>query len=258
MKGSWRVGTAVASLVLLATGCTVNRDIMFKTPVDYAFDQLPDSVPPTFEIQPNDNLQFRLFANGGFRMIDFVSDEGANAMTVQRMTFTYVVEHDGMVKLPIIGRVPISGLTLRQAEMMLEDKYSASYKDPFVQLQVSNRRVVVFNGGGGTAKVIPIENNNPTLLEVIGMAGGLDSRGNAHKVKVFRRKDGEKGRYVYQFDLSDIDGLPYGDMIMQGDDVVYVQPNADIAREVLQDLTPVISLLTSVVLVIGIVNGLSR
>ena len=37
-------------------------------------------------------------------------------------------------------------------------------------------------------------------------------------------------RLVYQFDLSDIDGLKYADMVMQGDDVVYVQPNPDIAR----------------------------
>lgn len=248
----------MAAFVLLATGCTVNRDIMFKTPVDYAFDTVPDSTSPTFRIQPNDNLQFRLFANKGFKMIDFVSDDGANSRLIQRMTFTYVVEYDGSVKLPILGYVPLAGLTLREAELRLEELYTPSYKDPFVQLQVSNRRVVVFTGGGGTAKVIPIENNNPTLLEVIGLAGGLDNRGNAHKVKVFRRKGDGKGRFVYQFDLSDIEGLPSADMIMQGDDVVYVQPNADIAREVLQDLTPVISLLTSVVLVIGIVNGLSR
>jgi hypothetical protein len=42
---------------------------------------------------------------------------------------------------------------------------------------------------------------------------------------------------------------------MQGDDVIYVQPNPELAREFLQDLTPIITLLTSVVLVIGIVRG---
>jgi hypothetical protein len=45
---------------------------------------------------------------------------------------------------------------------------------------------------------------------------------------------------------------------MQGDDVLYVQPNPEIAREALQDLTPIITLLTSVVLVIGVIRGFSR
>jgi polysaccharide export outer membrane protein len=235
----------------------VNRNIMFKTPVGYEYDQMPDSNPAYFRIQANDNLQFRLFANGGFKMIDIVSEDGGDARTLQRLTFIYPVEFDGKVKLPMIGHTEVVGLTLREAELKLESEYSKFYKDPFVQLQVANRRVVVFNGGGGTARVVPIENNNATLLEVIGLAGGLDDRANAHKVKVFRRVTGGTGRFVYEFDLTDIDGLKYADMVMQGDDVVYVQPNAEIAREVLQDLGPLISLLTSVILVVGIVNSVN-
>jgi len=255
MKGSsWKFGSI--GLLLLGTGCTVNKNIMFRTPTDYVFDQLPDSSSTTFEIQPNDNLQFRLFANGGFKMIDLVSSEAGDARAVQRMTFTYPVEYDGQVKLPIIGRTQIGGLTLRQAELMLEEKYVEFYKEPFVQLAVMNRRVVVFNGGGGTAKVVPMENNNATLLEVLGLAGGMDDRGNAHKVKVFRKTQ-TGGRLVFEFDLSDIDGLKYADMVMQGDDVVYVQPNPEIARELLQDIAPVIGLLTSVILVLGVVNSLN-
>ena len=83
------------------------------------------------------------------------------------------------------------------------------------------------------------------------MAGGLSSRGNAHKVKVFRyAADGT--RLVYQFDLSVIEGLKYADMVMQGDDVVYVQPNPEIARGIVSDLAPYITLLTTIVLVVSL------
>jgi hypothetical protein len=44
-------------------------------------------------------------------------------------------------------------------------------------------------------------------------------------------------------------------MVMQGDDVVYVQPNPDLAREALQDITPIVGLLTSIALIIGIFRG---
>ncbi len=246
----------LAVVVLLGGGCTINRDIMFKTPLGYAFDTVPDTVDLAFKIQANDYLQFRLFANDGFKMIDMVSmGTGAdNARNMQRLQFNYLVETDGNVKLPLLGRVELAGMTLREAETWLEQRYTEFYNRPFVQLSVTNRRVVVFPGGGGDAVVVPLENANTTLLEVMASARGVAKRGNAHKVKVFRRNP-QGGREVYQFDLSDIDGLKYADMVMFSDDVVYVEPNPELVRELLADLTPVVALLTSVVLVISIVRG---
>ncbi len=245
-------------LLLLAgvfTGCTINRDIMFKTPTDLVYDQMPDTTTRELVIHANDVLQFRLFANDGFKMIDLVSEgAGREAMFMNRMIFNYLVEFDGLVKLPLLGRVPLGGKTIRQAELELEEKYAKYYNKPFAQLLVVNRRVVVFPGGGGDARIIQLDNNNTTLLEVLGMAGGVSRRGDARKVKLFRL-DATGKRQVYQFDLSKIDGLRYADIVMHGDDVVYVQPNPELARELLTDLTPIITLLTSIVLVIGIVQG---
>ncbi|MBL8010453.1 MAG: polysaccharide biosynthesis/export family protein [Flavobacteriales bacterium] len=246
----------LAMVVLMGGGCTINRDIMFKTPLGYQFDSVPDTVDLAFKIQPNDYLQFRLFANDGFKMIDMVSiGTGAdNARNMQRLQFNYLVEPDGNVKLPLLGRVTLSGKTLREAETWLEQRYMEFYNRPFVQLSVTNRRVVVFPGGGGDAVVVPLENANTTLLEVLASARGVAKRGNAHKVKVFRR-DPAGGRQVFQFDLTDIEGLKHADMVMFSDDVVYVEPNPELVREVLADITPIITLLTSVVLVIGIIRG---
>ena len=244
------------ALVALMSGCTINKDIMFKTPTDYQFNAMPDSLDPQFRIQANDYLEFRLFANDGFKMIDIVSEEGANSRNVQRMTFRYLVEWDGMVKMPLIDRQPLAGMTVREAELFLEGIYVRYYNRPFVQLQVTNRRVVVFPGGGGDAKVINLDNNSTTLLEVIAQAGGVAKRGNASHVKLFRK--GQRGRQVFEFDLSDIEGLKYADLVMQGDDVVYIQPNPELARELLNDLTPLITLLTTTLLVVGIVNSLNK
>jgi polysaccharide biosynthesis/export protein len=244
-------------LSAILSGCTINSDIMFKTPNDYQFETFPDTVATNlFKIQPNDMLEFRLFANDGYKMIDMVSESaGRDLMMINRMTFTYFVEFDGLVKLPLLGRVPIAGLTTREAELLLEERYVEFYNRPFVQLQVMNRRVVVFTGQAGMSRTIPLDNNNTTLMEVLANAGGLSRRGKAKKVKLFRL-DAQGGRKVYQFDLSTIDGLRHADIVMEGDDIVYVQPNAEIAREVLTDLNPIIALLTTVLLVIGIAQGL--
>lgn len=251
-----RPATYILLIAMVLTGCTINRDIMFRTSTDYQFDQITDSVKANLKLQRNDMIQFRLFANDGFKMIDLVSDGGAReASFLQRTMFNYYLDADGFVKLPLLGPVQLSGLSLREAETQLETKYTAFYNRPFVQLTVSNRRVVVFPGGGGDAKVVELENNNTTLLEVLGLAGGLNPRGNARKVKLFRYDPTGK-RLVFQFDLSDISGLKYADMVMQGDDVVYVQPNPELAKEAIADLAPVITLLSSILLFLAVTRNI--
>lgn len=246
-----RWGPALA-LVLFISGCTINRDIMFKTPRDHEFDTFVDSSARQIKIQPNDVIQFRLFANDGFKLIDLVTEgAGREVMWMNRMVATYLVEHDGMAKLPLLNRVPVAGMTMREAELDLEARYERYYNRPFVQMQIVNRRVVVFPGGGGDARIVPLENNATTLLEVLAMAGGVSARGDARRVKLFRL-DNDGRRKVYQFDMSDIDGVRYADIVMQGDDVLYVQPNPELARGALRDLTPIVTLLTTVLLAISV------
>lgn len=245
-----------ALVIVMMPSCTINKDIMLKTPKDYEFSPKPDTVDPQFKVQPNDFLTFRLFSNDGFKIVDIVSS-GQNTRgggVGDRLNVTYLVEHDGYTKLPILGRVKLGGLTVRQAELYLEEKYVEFYNKPFVQLNVINRRVTIFPGDGGLAKVIPLQNNNTTILEVFGAAGGIPKRGNASKVKLIRRNP-EGGRDVYFFDISVIEGLEWGDMVAQADDIIYIEPNPEIARELLYDLTPIITLLTTTVLVIGLIKS---
>lgn len=241
----------LALAMLMLSGCLINRNIMFKTPHDYKFDTVADTLERQFKIQPDDILSFRMFSNDGFKMIDLVNENQTSLSTANRIQFAYNVDPDGDTKLPVIGTVHVAGMTVREAELSLEKQYAVYYQKPFVLLTVSNRRVVVFPGGGGDAKIIALDKNNTTLMEVLAGAGGLAARGDAHRVKLFRRgTDG--GRKVFQFDLSDIDNLKYADLVMQADDVVYVQPKAEIARGLLQEITPLITLLTTTILVLGI------
>lgn len=246
-------------MLLLVIGglssCTVNKDIMFKTPVDYSFDELPATDSVVYAISPDDRITFSLFTNNGYKLIDVVGQQngagaGANAQAaVRQFGLSYLVEQNGMVKLPTLGRVHLAGLTTIEAEAKLEDLYAQYYKDPFVQLSVSNNRVIVSTGAGGTAQVVPIV-DNMTVVEVLARAGGIADRGNASKIKLIRNNGAKKD--VYELDLSTIEGIYEGDIIVQADDIIYVEPNPEIAREVLRDITPILSLVTSMVAIVAI------
>jgi polysaccharide biosynthesis/export protein len=236
-------------------GCFINANLMLKTDKNFIYDTIPESPSTEYRISPNDIINFRLYANDGFMLIDVASGiDNANRMQMNRNYLNYLVETDGTVRLPIIGKIPISGYTVREAEFYLEEKYNEFYVKPFVQVQVVNKRVIVFPGNGSDAKVITLENNNTTLMEVIAMAGGITERGRAAKIKVIRKVDGV--RKVYLVDLSTIDGLKYVDMIVQANDYIYVEPVPEVGKELVRDIAPIVSLLTSAILVYSVIMRL--
>lgn len=247
-------------LLLILGGCGVNSDIMLRTDQDYDFDEPPteEEAELEYKISPNDIIQFRLFANDGFQLIDITSGTGeqggGGGRLNQRNMVNYRVDHQGKVKLPILGWVDVQGYTIREAELMLEEKYSEYYNKPFVMMKVTNRRVIVFPGSGGDAQVITLTNNNVTVIEALALAGGISERGKAKQIKLIRRSD-EEERKIFLMDLSTIQGMDQAEMVVQANDIIYVEPTSQMAREVLREVAPIVSLLSSAVFVYSTVVG---
>lgn len=234
---------SILGIALLLTACApLNPSIMFKTEKGYKYDLPSDTNELEYKIAPNDVISFRLFTNNGFKLIDISNENNAQFQNIIN-GLTYLVEFDGQVNLPIIGRVPVSGLTLREAEFFLEEKYADIYIDPFVLLNISNRRVTIFPGNGGNGRVITLQNNNVTLLEALALAGGIRETGRANRVKLIR---GDLNNpEVYLIDLSTIEGLKDADIILQANDIIYVEPVGVTRRQVISEIAPILSLLTS-------------
>ena len=223
---------------------------MLRTGHNYTYTEIPAKPNYEYKLANNDVLQFRIFSNNGFKLID-LTNFNTSVGGFGRVTLDYLIEFDGTVKLPIVGRVKVVGQTIREAELQLEKIYSEHYNKPFVMLEVSNRRVIIFPGTGGAAKVINLENNNTTLLEALALAGGI-STGKAHRIKLIRGDP--KNPEVYLIDLSTIEGMKNSDMVIQANDIIYVEPVLQVTRTILRELSPVISLLTSFILVWSIIK----
>ncbi len=238
---------ALAGIMIL-TGCNFNSSIMLKTQKGYKYAIPPETVKSAeYKISANDRIDFRIFTNDGFKLIDLTSlnESGgsANAVNRARLSQEFLVEHDGVMKLPILGRLDINGMTVREAERFLEDKYSEFYIKPFILMSVINRRVIVFPGQHGNARVIPLNNNNTTLIEALALSGGIDRIGKANKIKLIRGNlDNPE---VYLIDLSTISGMKQADLVLQANDIIYVEPRLRITQGLISELVPIISLITS-------------
>ncbi len=245
---------------LLLSGCTINKDIMFQTPSDFPFDDLSAVQASDYRIAPNDFLDFRLFSNGGQRLLLITAGtqqnaQAGNMMMNQRGQETqYWVRPNGMVELPEIGDIELAGLTIQEAQDALEAAYSSLYLDPYAMLSVTNNRVMVFPGASGAARVITIQNLNTSVLEALALAGGISPRGNAEVVKLIRMEGDQ--RRVYEMNLSTIDGLADAATTVQAGDIVYVEPVPEIASEITRDVAPYLSLISSFSLVFAVLNNL--
>ncbi|MBA3683180.1 MAG: polysaccharide biosynthesis/export family protein [Bacteroidetes bacterium] len=221
---------------------------MLKTPKDYTYDKLIDSLSRVdYKIAANDAIQYRIYPNDGFKLIDLANSGAA----ILRNDLDVIVESDGNVKMPLLGRVKVVGLTLKEAEKLMEERYSEFYVKPFVTLKVINKRVIVFPGLTGQAKVIPMVNNNTTVMEAIAAANGIPEDGKAYKIKLIRENpDPTKKPYVYLMDLSRIEGITQAYAKVQASDIIYVEPRYRPFKTIVTELAPLLTLLTTALILV--------
>jgi polysaccharide biosynthesis/export protein len=216
---------------------------MLKTPPDFSYDTLVDSLSRLdYRIATNDAIVYRIFTNNGFKLINLATESNA----VFRSDIDVIVESDGNIKMPLIGRIQVAGLTIKEAEKLLEEKYATLYVEPFVSLRITNKRVIIFPGNGGLAKVLPLSNNNTTIMEAIANAGGILEDGKAYKVKLIRKNPNPLEKpFVYLMDLSRIEGITLGNSIVQAGDIIYAEPRYRPLATFNKEVTPLITLITS-------------
>jgi polysaccharide export outer membrane protein len=242
-----------ACVSLLLHSCGVNSNLMFKVPKgEMNYDSIPLQPMEDYRISVDDKITFDLTTNKGANIIDKMSGVDLESVATPSV-YEYTVRRNGKVELPVIGEVAVAGLTIQECEDFLIQKFD-SYQDPFVQVKVTNQRVIVFPGNGSDAKVIPLLNSNTTLMEAIAQAGGITDRGKASTIKLMRKINGE--RVVYGIDLSTIDGLKYVDMIVQANDYIYVEPTPELAKEISKDVVPIVSILSSALLIFTAISTL--
>ena len=239
------------SITFWFSSCKLFRsNLMLKTSKDYSYDKIADSLSKLdYKIEGNDIVNIRIFANDGFKIVDL-----ANSAQVSRfIELDYIVNRDGTCKLPLVGRIKLSGLSVREATEYLEQIYSDYYVKPFVYMSVTNKRVIVFPGNGGGAKVLNLTNNNTTVIEALAYTGGISEDGKAYKVKLIRNPPNEKPK-VYLMDLSKIEGIAAGNTVVLAHDIIYVEPRYRLARTLVAEITPIISLISTTFLLYSLVG----
>lgn len=191
--------TAIFLLILIASSCrTMN---LFEESPDVYVGDLDSLVKVT------DKYEHKLRASDKINL----SVSGHEDLSIGSIFNVYNSNHvygkwvlidvDGYVTIPEIGKIKLAGLTLREAEIKIAKLYETYIVDPIVVVQALNWEVTVI---GEVIKpgVFHMEKMNNTILEYISKAGGFDSYADMTNIKLMRQEDNVLKQY--NFDLTNL------------------------------------------------------
>jgi len=218
---------------------------------DIVYDSIEIKPPPEYRFSTGSRFKMSLYANNGYEVVSVIGGTVNDQQNAGR-NLEYVVKANGYVKLPMIDSANIDSMNLPQAEKYLEEIYGKYFNDPFVRLDITNKRVMVFVGDQD-AKVIQLENDYTSLVEMIALAGGIPSDVKAHRVKLIRGDLNDP--QIIHVDLSTIEGMKRGNLIVEPNDIIYIEPMPRYSAVFLREATPFIGIITNFLLIYGLVSG---
>lgn len=160
----------------------------------------------------------------------------------------YLVDKEGMIDLPIMGKLKVEGKTFDEIGEEIELAIKGQVKYSKVTVRLSNYRVNVIGevANPGTQYIFE---SDYTLLQALANAGDLTDFANRKRVKLLRNVEG-KTKSIW-FDLTDPQTLSSDYFYLLPGDMIYVEPlKAKVSRSNAQTLSIGISVVSLVVTIV--------
>ena len=147
-----------------------------------------------------------------------------NTNTGTQDLYTYLVDENGDIDFPTIGKVPVKGLTTREVKHRLEKELSTLLKElpGFTTISVDVNTVNrTFSIIGAQSGRYPIVKEKMTIFEALAQAGDLGEFNSRKEIKLIREKDGVTT--VKTFDVRSKDIVNSEFYYIESNDIIYIR-----------------------------------
>jgi polysaccharide export outer membrane protein len=204
-----------------------------------------------YRIQPYDILYFdaQSLTDEEFDFLKLMNTSATGGSAVGLSLSGIMVDDNGFIKLPVIGRLLAEGKTLFDLEEEIE-KISIEYiDDPQIKIRLLNFRFTVLgevNRDGSFSSLAP----RVSIPEAIGLAGGITELADRANVKIIRQ-EGDTAK-VFYVNLLDEDLVSSPFYYVHQNDIIVVPPltQRTFRRYFQQNLGLFVSTLSTVLLII--------
>ena len=178
--------------------------------------------------KPDDLLQITISAQDieavmpfNLPAVTFSATNGAAAG--QPLQQTYLIDSNGNIDFPVLGKLKIGGLTREETIKLFKNKLDPEYvKKPTVNIRITNFKITV-SGDVKIPGTYTIPNERITIIEALGLAGDTNISAQRNNIKVIREEGNKKVEYLVDLRSNNTFTSPV--YYLQQNDLIYVEPN---------------------------------
>lgn len=250
---------ALSAIIIFCCSC--------RTPKRAVYNYLEDIKDTSFKksvfiaepvIQKNDLLSIKISSASLNPVVDqdYNMQSESGASTANNPLMGYLVDVRGNIELPRLGLIHAEGLTKSELEQLIKTKLNSVLSQPSVLIRFLNFRITVL-GEVGNPGVLTVPTERLTILEAVGMAGGITEYGTIKHVRVLRENDGVRQIGVLDLTTQQIFGSPYY-QLQQNDVILVDQTNYKLRQaeqqRVAQQVSFGLTIITAIALLYNLFN----
>lgn len=222
----------LASVMLLMNSCVTRKNLTYFNTVD---PSTADSINKVYEpivdpwVQVGSMMTITVAALDmdavapyNLPVASFLSP-GSNTISSTSNLQTYLVDEEGQIDFPLIGKINVAGLRRSEVKTLMEEKLSKQLRQPLVTVNVVNQLVTVLGEVKNPGRY-GIVNGRLTIPELLAAAGDLTPYGKRNNILLTREKDGKLEFVRLNLNDESIFSSPY--FFLMPNDVVYISPNS--------------------------------
>ncbi|WP_445381965.1 polysaccharide biosynthesis/export family protein [Robiginitalea sp. IMCC43444] len=146
----------------------------------------------------------------------------------QIQTVDYIVDRDGNIDFPVLGKLKVAGLSPEELRILLRHRLADFLKDPIINIRLRNFGITIL-GAVSNPGTYMINGEQVSILEAISLAGDLLITGKRDNIMVIREFENTKVYHRIDITSKDIFSSPV--FYLTQNDVVYVEPNRNMASQ---------------------------
>ena len=212
--------------VLLFSNCTSRKKLVYmndhpKGDTTMVFSQNDLRVI----LQPGDVVYIKVLSIDKETSSLFNLDMGGGGVNTTGEVSTalkgYTIDENGYVRLPVIDTINLSGLTISQAENLVQEKINGYFKNATVILKLLNTKISVL-GEVNRPGTYSILRNSINLFEALALAGDITQYGNRKSILIVRTINNEN--ITFRVDLTKENVIATENFYLLPNDIVIVEP----------------------------------
>ncbi|MBL7924958.1 MAG: polysaccharide biosynthesis/export family protein [Bacteroidia bacterium] len=149
------------------------------------------------------------------------NEQTTNSSFSTRTDIGYLVDAQGYIEMPLIGKVKMAGLTTSIAKDTLTQRLEKFLQYPSVRIYIENYRVTIL-GEVNRPGVYSVTNEKITIPEALGLAGDLNIFADRKNITLIREENGDKKYTEIDLTSRQLFNEPY--YYLRSGDILYISP----------------------------------